>query len=417
MGAMGRDAWLPMWLRRGARPPEQPHFDSVVIRGNGITALVCAARLARSRRLAGRIVMAAPRPTASRRLINGCTLRARSLDYYAAGLGSTRETLLEALFGPETPRAETHRQLFSLCRRNGAGRFELERTQAWMAPRNSAAPVLAYGLRNSHLVQTLADQLDPETVHWHGAMPDYFEACRTLSPGSFPLVINASHERLAGVASPPRPSHLVVASQIPLRRGPRSPLPPHASFVGGQRREGGLDIGVHYPFVDPLTPAADYYGIFYRVVPLDRKWRRDEEIDAVRDIGLGVADALDLAPVDPEQTRGEAMVPGFPTRDVAPSRPDYLDLYSIANAGTPIIVGDGMTRAGLAGWVAAEAILASADVSAVTNQSLRRWRRANRHFALTMTSLSALAEPLLRRAPGPAVRFLVDVPDMWAAVA
>ena len=417
MGAIGRDAWLPPWLRDGASQREQPRFDSVVIRGNGVGALVCAARLARSRSFAGRVVLAAPRPRASRRLINGCTLRARSLDYYAAGLGSTREALVEALFGAETPRAETHQQLFSLCRRDGDGRFRLERMGAWMKERNGAAPVLAYGLRNSHLTATLAAQLDPETPHWHGASPEHFEACRTLARGSRPLVINASHENLAGVAPGPPPIGFVVASQIPLRRGAESPLPPNASFVGGLRRDGGFDIGVHYPFVDPLSPQADYYGIFYRVVPKERRWHKEEEIAAMRDIGLGVAEALDLAPVDPGETRGEAMVPCFPWRDVVSSRPDYLDLHNIYDACTPIVTGDGMTRSGLAGWVAAEAILAGEDVAAVTNQSLHRWRRANRRFARMMTSLSGLAEPLLRRAPAPAVRFVADVPDMWAAVA
>ena len=43
----GRDAVLPEWLRADARV-EQARFDSAVVRGNGVSALVCAARLARS---------------------------------------------------------------------------------------------------------------------------------------------------------------------------------------------------------------------------------------------------------------------------------------------------------------------------------------------------------------------------------
>ena len=71
----GRDAALPSWIRAGAIPEERPRYDSVVIRGNGVGAMTLAGRLARSRSFAGKVVVAAPKPVESRKLVNGCTLR------------------------------------------------------------------------------------------------------------------------------------------------------------------------------------------------------------------------------------------------------------------------------------------------------------------------------------------------------
>ena len=61
----GRDAWLPRWLA-GAPTPGAARFDAAVVRGNGVSALTCAARLARSEAFAGRVVVAAVRHYLSR---------------------------------------------------------------------------------------------------------------------------------------------------------------------------------------------------------------------------------------------------------------------------------------------------------------------------------------------------------------
>jgi len=151
----GRDAPLPAWLARANAEPERPRFDSVVVRGNGVGALVCAARLARSKTLEGRVRIAAPRPAESRRLINGCTLRARSLDYYAAALGLETEVLVQSLFGAQTGVAETWSQRFALAREEAPGRFSLGPIFQWMG-NDSRQRILAYGVRNGHLVGRLA---------------------------------------------------------------------------------------------------------------------------------------------------------------------------------------------------------------------------------------------------------------------
>jgi hypothetical protein len=76
-----------------------------------------------------------------------------------------------------------------------------------------------------------------------------------------------------------------------------------------------------------------------------------------------------------------------------------------------------MSRAGLAGWVAAEVILAGGDPVPVTNRSLHTWRSTNRGMAWLMTHLSRIGEPLLRRFPGPVLGRVGSLPDMWASVA
>ena len=140
------------------------------------------------------------------------------------------------------------------------------------------------------------------------------------------------------------------------------------------------------------------------------------EIAIMRTAVEGVAAAMGFDPVDPEETRGEAMVPCLPWRDVPSLRADWLDLHRIYSSCTPIITGDGMTRAALAGWVAAELILAGEDPAPATNRSLHRWRQTNRGFALGMTRLARLTAALVGRAPGPTLRLLRVSPDMWSGV-
>ena len=76
-----------------------------------------------------------------------------------------------------------------------------------------------------------------------------------------------------------------------------------------------------------------------------------------------------------------------------------------------------MARAGLAGWLAAEVILAGGDPVRDTNRGLRTWRATNRGFAWLMTQLSGIGAQLLRRAPGFVLGRAAAAPDMWASVA
>ena len=182
-----------------------------------------------------------------------------------------------------------------------------------------------------------------------------------------------------------------------------------------RRRRGGADTGVFYPFFDPLTPSANYYGIFYRIVKKDRFERRTE-IDIMRQCVEGVGRVLGLETVDYKETYGEAIVPCIPWKNVPTHRPDYLDMHRTYSACAPIITGDGMTRAALTGWLSAESILAGEDPVQTTNQALRLWRSSNRAFSWGMTALSAPLFPVLRRRPQAMLRLTAGFPDSWASV-
>jgi len=411
---LGRDAELPEWLR-DAPSPDRPKFDSAVVRGNGVSALVSAARLVRSEAFGGRVVVASSRGVESPKLVNGCTLRARSLDYYAAVLGTSPQRILDVLFGGRMERATTRSQFFSMFRDQGEGRFEAIRMGEFM-PRRTADSVFAYGMRNSRLVETLAELSNDLGVQWTDAPANSLDACRALAPGDTPIVLNGSHLPLEGAPTTTPPNCFVIAWQCTMKRTDTRSFPDEASLIAGVARRGGIDIGVFYPFADPLTPEADAYGLFYRIVHPGPGFSKQDAIAEMRETTIGVARAIGWMPICEEETAAGAQVPGFPWSDVPAPLHDYFDLHRTFSAGIPIITGCGMARAGLAGWVAAEAILNGYAPATLVNQSLRPWRRLNRGFSRAMEDRSGIAATMLGRFPKQIVRRAADKPDAWAGV-
>lgn len=421
LSVAGRDAPLPPWMMQPGAAPERPRYDSIVVRGNGIGALVFAARLARSASLAGRVVLAGPPVAEDRRLIGGLTLRSRALDYYAAAFGHDRQTLLERIFGSHAERASTDRLIGGYCALRQTGSFEILRPQPWLSSDDCGGRPLAYGVRNSQLAGCLEQWTRDLGVVRHDTptdpVGDAVSACRALAPGSEPLIVNACPKPLRPVAT--RAGALVAAVQLPLsapRRRERGVLPNRASFLGAMRRSGRNDLCIFNPIVDPLSPTAEYYGIVFRIVRARADLDRERELAAVRDELLGISDVLGLEPVDPEHTEGRALLPCSPWRHRASVVDGVLELAQLYDAGAPIITGDGMTRAGIAGLVAAEAVLAGEDPVAHANRALGLWRRMNRTLAASMTWASRIAALGIRLAPGRALAKSA-LPDTWAGIA
>jgi hypothetical protein len=429
----GRDARLPPWMAGAGPRPSVPRFDSVVVCGNGVGALVCATRLARSEAFAGRVTVAAAPATESRRLIGGLTLRARSLDYYCAAFACERSSLLGEMFGDRAAAAETRSLCSSLCERDGAGRFALGRTETWMRSVDHRGRVLAYGVRNSGLVAALRRSMADLDVAWHPELPSDLDDCREIARGERPVVVDASGGTpLAELAELAAPTSFVLASQLHFtaaRRETAGVLDSGAAFLGvlprGKGR--GLDAGVYNPVVDPLTPKAAWYGIVYRIVrtaeplPIEERGMRalvqryEAQLSELLDEVVGVGEALGLEPLDEAQTLGQAVVSCQPWRDVRTRRDDVVELSRIYDACAPIITGDGMARSGLAALVVAECLLAGVDPALHANRALRLWRRTNRAFALGMTSLAPLVAWGARRYP----KAFLDggrVPDTWAGL-
>ncbi|MGH0037189.1 MAG: hypothetical protein ACQGVK_19365 [Myxococcota bacterium] len=428
------DARLPDWLEGRSSRPDAARFDSAVVRGGGVGALVCAARLARSDAFRGRVSVVGPPTEESRRLIGGLTLRARSLDYYAAALGRTRRELLSEMYGGRARQAETRLQVTAVCDRDGSARFRLGRKGVWLRSADHAGRVLAYGVRNSGLVAALRRSMADLDIVWTHEQPVSLDECRGAARGDRPVIVEAGgRPPLSDLPAEPPPRSFVLAAQVLFsdpRREAEGVLEDGAGFLGvlPGGRSPGLDVAVFNPVADPLSPGARWYGIVYRIVraaPAPRGsdlamrvllGRYEAELAELRDHVVGVGHAMGLDPVDESETLGQAVVACQSWRDVPARRDEVVELRRIYDAGVPIITGDGMARAGLAGYVAAECLIAGADAHRHTNRSLAQWRRANRLFALGMTRLAPLVTGLSRRFPAAVIGGGARIPEMWVGL-
>lgn len=408
----GRDVRLPRWLGR----PPAPRYDSIVICGNGIGGLCVAARLAQSDAFAGRVVLAAPPIVESRRLIGGVTLRARAVDYYALALECQPDDVVFALYGEGAARAETHVLRGGLAEDRPDGALSLPKTAQFLDRARYGNRPLAYGARNSHVAATLRRLMDGLDFVEHPGLPESVDEARALATGKRPLVINATPRPL-GAAVRPKPTRFVAASQITFTSDGRERagvLSPQSSFVAMHRAPHRLAGSVYFPLVDPRSPRATHYGIFFSVVPADVD--RERELALLRAEVTGVGAALGLEPHDVDETRGEAVVPCTSWKQPNVLRDDVFDFYAAYNTGVPIVTGDGMTRAGLAAVLAAEAILAGEDPSATLRRGLSVWRALNRAFATGLTTISRITEIGVRHAPGFTLGRVADFEDTWAGI-
>ncbi|WP_339831108.1 hypothetical protein [uncultured Parvibaculum sp.] len=403
-----------------------PVHDSIVISSHGIGAITLAARLAREPVFAGRVTVAAKPVTETRQLIDGCTLRARSIDYYAAASGSSRDDIVARVYGQRAHAAETHRQMAGVARPHGNG-VAFARVEPWMRnqgvkrDRTEGAP-LAYGVRNSRLMAVLNEKAAQCGVRFDSSGAATYDELRALSDGKNPLVVNGTPKPIKGATwlhQPAAPKHFVAAAQMAFtapQLETRGVLQRHDSFVGFIHRDGAIDMSVYYPFQDPLSPRAEYYGIFYRFVRDGSEARREAHQRALRAELEAVGEALGLQPDDPDETAAVAWVPASSWAFTRNRQHGVLDLSRISGAGAPIITGDGMTRAGLGAMAAAEALIEGGDPAEAMNRALTLYRRLNMVQAGGMAWTPGLSAWTLERAP----RLAMLGPgksrdwDMWA---
>lgn len=416
----GRDARLPDWVVSGRPIVERPRYDSVIVVGAGIGGLCLAARLARSPAFAGRVTIVGKPPEQNPRLIGGLTLRARSLDYFAACLGIPRADLIEHLYGPHKAEVASNRQIAARFNRDREGRYEIGPTGEWMSRWDHDGRVLSYGVRNSHMSGAIYDFMAGLDIAWHSTKPASLDDCRGLARGSKPFVVVTEPMALPGAGGiPPNPKKFVVAAQLPFadpQRRSRRVLPDNTSMLCGRRRNGSLDASVWYPLRDPLSPDARYYGIFYKVVRGGVDLHRNAEIEVMKDNLLGVSAALGLEPVSPADTMGTAMIPCSDWRAIHEHTEGYLDLAKLANAGTPIICGDGMLRAGLAAYVAGEALIAGVEPQAHLNRAMRGWKWRNWLVYQAVGPSSWAGDASLRWFPGMGLNLIQNFGETWAGV-
>ena len=419
----GRDAAFPDVSVKHPRA-----YDSIVINSNGVGAITFAARMARDPEFAGRVVVVAKPVVESRRLSDGCTLRARSVDYYAAANGVSREAVLEATFGADWRQAETD------CQRAAVGTVSTLDKSVVLGPAASfmdaasakadrtAHQPLAYGIRNSRLVAALNGLAKDSDVLFAEPTGETMNDLRAHAKGQRPLIVNGTPKPISGAVwqyRPAAPQHFVAAAQMAFtapKREAKGVIGAQDSFIGMINREGALDLCVFYPFQDPLSPDAKFYGIFYRAIRQaavsDKEWQQQILMGELE----GVAASLGLAPDTPDETKAMAFVPISPWSAQKSRQSGVLDLSRISGGGCPIISGDGMARAGLGGFVAAEALLAGLPPEPAMNRALKRWRQTNYVQYLAMTRAPTLSAFTMRRFPGFALSGfrLQRNWDMWA---
>ncbi len=378
----GRDARLPAWLNSDESVADNPKYDSAVIIGNGIGSLCCAARLARSKAFAGRVVILGKPPEQSRRLIGGLTLRARSMDYFAACLGIPRGILVEHVYAGHHLEVASDSQRAARFTRRRDGTYEIGKTGEWMSRWDHNGRVLSYDVRNSHMAASIYDFMQDMDIRWQDTKAGSLRDCKEFAPGDNPIIINATPMPLAGAGGlAKKPKNFVIAAQTLFsapRQREKGILPPNTSFFCGRSRAGHLDASVWYPLRDPLSPSARFYGIFYRTVRAGPGLHKNTEIEIMKDNLFGVANALGFEAVDPDETLGSAMMPCSSWGPINEHTPGYLHLSRMANDGTPIIAGDGMPRAALASYVTAEALIAGGEPQAYLNQAMSGWKQRNR---------------------------------------
>jgi hypothetical protein len=385
-----------------------------------------AGRLARSARFAGAVKLVGRPVEETRKLAGGCTLRARTLEYFAAALGVERERVERELLDPGLAPACTRRQYAALlCGLPQKGLSVVRKTTFMDAQRKRRARSddlpLAFGIRNSRLLAVL-QQLALEAGATLEDSPPGDAPCLRAAGRSRPLLVNATPRpvpRLEVTAPPPAPHQFVAAAQVPFRSSQleqRGVVERDASFVSWLPTPGGLDMSVFYPFQDPLSPAADFYGIVYRVVDTESARAKAELLGELTSTLLAIGDLLGLEAVDPAETLGQAVVPVSPWRGTSNCQEGVLDLSRLCGAGSPIITGDGMTRSAIGGLIGAESLLACRDPAADINAALGGYRQLNWELHLVLSRLARPAAWALERWPNLVLlrQTRAYKRDMWA---
>ncbi|AII11459.1 hypothetical protein EP51_46635 (plasmid) [Rhodococcus opacus] len=372
-------------------------YDSVAIAGNGIGAQVFAAQLSKYPQFAGKVTIVAPPVVETRRLINGVSLRGSAADFIGSALGISHEQLLAHIAVPGAD-AAAYRQTANMVVREG-DRFRFTRKGTWQGGGCGASEPVIYGVRNSRLVAGLREILEASSITYVDEKVQSADHLRSFAEGSKPLLVNATTipGLLSGTSR--KPERMVLAVQAPLIAAPSGPLAPADSATALApllRREGTIDVGYFTPFSDPLSPRANWYGIFARVIDADSGFDKERELKILTEELFGVAESMGMTVDDPDETLGRALVPASPWTKVSASKPGTLDLKRMYSGGAPCFYADGMISSCVGGVVGAEAVVRGVDPDTAIRRSLRPWRRHNFLWWVETNKIASVADFLMR---------------------
>jgi len=396
-----------------------PYYDSVVIAGAGFTASVMAARLARSEHFHGKVVLAGPRTTESRRVKDGLTLRGRGVDYICHALGVPQNAYVAALYGDIIDgRGVGTGNVAAMGTRNPDGSYRLSRVAPWQGGARGYSRPLFFGARNSRMQGALYELMERSGVIEVPEPITCLEEGYALAPGRRPLLVNAGHNQRLFNPSVPRVDWATVAVQAPLRptASGLQNCPSNSALLAPVRRGNRIDVGLFNPYGDPLSPRSTYYGIIVSDVHPDRAgFDKQRELAEISEELIGIAGAMGLEVDDHDETWFQGLVPGSPWTPVV-SRPGTLELQMLAHPGKSATFSDGMTSGATTAVAAAEAILRGADPDAAARRITRVIARDRSIWHFLRTRVAVPADALIRVLPEAALGYphTLHAKSQWA---
>jgi hypothetical protein len=421
----GRDAvrfdHIGKLVDRAAGTGSRPFYDSVVIVGAGFSASVMAARLARSERFHGKVVLAGPRTEETRRMKDGATLRGHGADYICYALGVPQNAYVDALYGDIVDgRGVGTRNLVGMAAPCRSGAYEFGKIGAFQGRRQGYPRPLFYGARNSRMQAAMYELMDRDGVIESPDTVTSLDEARSLAPGERPLIVNASHNSRLLRTETPVVDWATSAVQAPFKMKPGGlrHIGTNASLVCPVRRGNRIDVGLFNPYGDPLSPDSTFYGIIVGQVSQRAGYDKQQELDEITEELYGIADALNLEVDDADETLFAGMIPGSPWK--APrSAPGTLELQLIAHQGVSATFSDGMTTGASAAVAAAEAVIRGTDPERAARHVVREITRDRRIWNLSRTRFAVPFDLLIRASPHLAAAYphALHAGTTWASAA
>jgi hypothetical protein len=403
-----RTAHIEKLLDRNIGPGPRTDYDSVVIVGAGFTASVMAARLARSHKFRGKVVLAGPRMQESRALKDGATLRGHGADYVCYALGVPQYAFVDAVYGDIIDgRGVGTRNFVGMAWKGGGGTYELGRVNAFQGKKQGFGRPLYYGARNSRMQGAMHELMALDGVIEVPTPVNTIEEAFALAPGKRPLIVNAGHNSgllRGGKSVTVDWATSVVQAAFKVKASGLQHLESNSALVAPVRRGRLIDVGLFNPFGDPLSPKSHFYGIIVGQVSQRAGYDKQQELETITEEMFGIGDMLGLEVDDADETMISGIVPGSPWK--APqSAPGTLELQLIAHQGVSATFSDGMTTGAAAAMTAAEAVIRGADPERAARRAVREVTRDRRIWNFERNQMARLFDLAIRVSPSAAAAY------------
>jgi hypothetical protein len=128
-------------------------------------------------------------------------------------------------------------------------------------------------------------------------------------------------------------------------------------------------------------------------------------------VGAG-ADAVGLAPVDPDETLFDGMIPAPPLGQRQRSAAGTLEMRPLCTPGGVAYYADGILGGAIGAVIAAEALLLGADPESAVQRAMRRYVWWNDLWWFETTHIAGVVDALVSRPP--LARVALAYPHSWS---